>query len=93
MQGWLIGIMVDAPDEDRPVREFYAVGKADLSLAEWAVVDCVVAAGSVAATPVHGQETVEAVSSISADMARTHGLKVNEVRPLGRKLPRRWFSR
>lgn len=85
--------MVDASDEERPVREFYAVGKADRSLAEWAVVDQVVATGSVAGTPVHGQETVEIVAGISPDLARTHGLKANEVRPLGRRLPRRWLSR
>lgn len=93
LAGWLIGVMVDAAEEDRPVREFYAVGKTDQALAEWAAVDAVVAGGVVAGIPVHGQETVAAVCGISADMAGIHGLKANEVRLLGRRLPRRWLGR
>lgn len=89
--GWLIGVLVTPEDEPDPVRFHFAVGKPDQQRAEWAAVDAALGQGVVATSPVKGEEPVLAVSPIQPGLAKNMGLASGEVRPLGRRLPRRWL--
>ncbi len=92
VQGWVIGVMVEVQGERLPVRHYFAVGKADRAQAEWTAVDLAMDAGSVASSPIGGQEPVEALREIVAYRMRELGLKPGEARALGDKSPRRWLS-
>lgn len=89
--GWLIGVLVTAEDDPSPARLHFAVGKPDQQRAEWAAVDAALGRGVVATSPVAGEEPVLAVAPIQPGLARIMGLASGEVRPLGRRLPRRWL--
>jgi len=90
--GWMIGVMVKIAGDDAPARQFYAVAKEDLALAEWAAVDLALAAGEVAASPVAGVEPVQAVGRLSAAVIAGAGMAQGQTRELGRRWPRRWLG-
>ncbi len=89
--GWLIGVMVEAPDEPAPVRCFFAVGVDDRAKAEWRAIDGAMLIGPIATSPVAGLEPVHMVAELTAKTIGTMALKPGEVRPLGRRWPRRWL--
>ena len=88
---WLVGIMLELPDEAAPVRHFYAVGHEDRSRAEWAAIDAAIGLGAVATSPFGGVEPVEAFARLSPRVVKRMGLVEGRVRPLGRLWPRRWL--
>ncbi len=90
--GWLIGVMVELADEPVALRHFFAVGFEDRAKAEWSAIDCALALGGVAASPVGGLEPVHAISELSQRTLRSLGLKPREVRSLGWRWPRKWVS-
>ena len=90
--GWMIAVLVEAPDAAAPVRHFYAVAKPDQGRAEWAAVDCATAAGPVAASPYRGMEPVEAIAPLAAPTVRQMGLAAGGTRALGARWPRRWLG-
>ena len=89
-KGWLIGVMVELPDEAAPLRHFFAVGQDDRAVAEWKAVDGALKLGPVAPSPVAGLEPVHAIGELSAKTIHLQGLRSGEVRALGRKAPRMW---
>ena len=91
--GWMIGVMVAVDGRIPPVRHFYAVAQPDRAQAEWAAVDCAVALGEVASSPVGGVEPVQAVAQLSSDKLRANGVGEGQIRALGGKWPRSWLSR
>ncbi|HZZ87527.1 MAG TPA: hypothetical protein VFE13_04250 [Caulobacteraceae bacterium] len=88
--GWLIGVMVELPEEAVPLRHFFAVGHAEQAKAEWSAVDQALLIGPVAGSPVKGLEPVHAVSELTAKTVQMLALKPSEVRSLGWRWPRRW---
>ncbi|PXA87649.1 hypothetical protein DMC25_08770 [Caulobacter sp. D4A] len=90
-QGWVIAVMVEVAGERTPVPHYFAVGKADRALAEWAATDLAQQAGTIASSPVDGREPVDAMRQILAYRMRELGLKTGEARALGDKYPRRWL--
>ena len=91
-RGWLIGVMVELPDEPAAVRHFFAVGHDDRAAAEWRAVDQALKLGPVAPSPVAGLEPVHALGELSPKTIHIHGLRPGEVRALGRKTPRLWAT-
>ena len=89
--GWLIGVMVQAPEETAFLRHYFAVGHEDRAKAEWTGVDYALKAGIVASSPVAGLEPVQAISQVPASLMKTLGLADGQVRVLGWKYPRRWI--
>lgn len=89
--GWLIGVMVQAPEEKAFLRHYFAVGHEDRAKAEWTGVDHAFKAGIVASSPVAGLEPVQAISQVPASLMKTLGLADGQVRALGWKYPRRWI--
>ncbi|HEX3699948.1 MAG TPA: hypothetical protein VHV27_04670 [Phenylobacterium sp.] len=89
---WMVGVMLELPDEPGPVRHFYAVGHDDRSRAEWAAIDEALVVGAVATSPIGGIEPVEAFARLSPRTVRRMGLGEGRVRPLGRLWPRRWLA-
>ncbi len=89
---WMVGVMLELPDEPAPVRHFYAVGHEDRNRAEWAAVDEAITLGAVAASPVGGVEPVEAFAKLSPRVVKRMALAPGRVRPLGRLWPRRWLA-
>jgi len=90
--GWLIAVMVEVKDEPVALRHYFAVGYEDRAKAEWTAIDQALLVGQVAVSPVGGLEPVQAVGELSAKTIAVQALKPGEVRPLGRRLPRRWLS-
>ena len=90
--GWLIAVLVELPGEPRPLRCYFAVGHEDQAKSEWTAVDWAGRAGRVAASPVAGQEPVEAVRALSLAKMKILGLAPGEVRELGWRHPRRWLT-
>jgi hypothetical protein len=90
--GWMIGVMLQLEDEPAPLLRYFAVGKPDQQRAEWAAVDAAVTLGSVATSPIRGQEPVKAIAPLSAMIARSNGLAPGQVRALGPRWPRRWIG-
>jgi hypothetical protein len=90
--GWMIGVMLETPDEVAPVRHFFAVRDADRARAEWRAIDRARAFGHLAASPVGGLEPVHLVSELSPKVVQAQALRPDEVRPLGWKWPRRWIA-
>ena len=89
--GWVIGVLLAA--EGLPMqRHYYAVGHADRAKAEWTAVDWALRRGEVAASPIGGDEPVEALKALTRARMAALGLAVGEVRELGWKSPRRWMS-
>jgi len=91
--GWMIGVMVTVGGRAPPLRHFYAVAQEDRAQAEWAAVDCAVALGDVASSPVGGLEPVQAVGPLSADKLNAYGVGEGQIRALGQKWPRSWLNR
>ncbi len=91
-KGWLIGVMVELEKEPVALRHYFAVGYEDRAKAEWKAIDQALLIGQVAVSPVAGLEPVHAIGKVSAKTIAVHALKSGEVRPLGRRLPRRWLS-
>jgi hypothetical protein len=89
---WMVGVMLELPDEAAPIRHFFAVGHEDRSRAEWAAVDEALAIGAVATSPIGGVEPVEAFARLSPKVVRRMALGAGRVRPLGRLWPRRWLA-
>jgi len=89
---WMVGVMVELPDEAAPIRHFFAVGHEDQARAEWAAVDEALGLGAVAVSPVAGVEPVQAFARLSPKVVKRMGLGPGRVRPLGRLWPRRWLS-
>lgn len=89
---WMVGVMLELPDEAAPVRHFFAVGHEDRNRAEWAAVDQAIVAGAVATSPIGGIEPVEAFAKLSPRVVKRMGLKEGRVQPLGRLWPRRWLA-
>lgn len=92
LSGWLIGVLVRAPGESEPQRQFYAVAIADRNRAEWAAADRAMLVGDIASSPWRGTEPVEAIKALTPHAFDWSGLKAGEVRPLGTKQPRRWLT-
>lgn len=91
-KGWLIGVMVELPEEPVPVRHYFAVGHDDRAAAEWRAVDSALKLGPVASSPVAGFEPVHALGELTAKTMHHQGLRPGEVRALGRKTPRLWST-
>lgn len=89
--GWLIGVMVEANGAG-PVRHYYAVGHEEQAKAEWTAVDLALQLGGVAASPVAGQEPVQAIRRLPPQKMTALGLAPGETRALGWKHPRRWLA-
>lgn len=87
----MIGVMVELADEPAPVRHYFAVGLEDRARAEWKALDCAMGLGRIAASPVGGLEPVHAVAELPARTVSAFSLKAGEIRPLGRRPPRRWL--
>ncbi len=90
--GWVIGVLVELPDEDAPLRHFYAVAQPDLARAEWSAVDLAMTAGPVAPSPHKGVEPVAAVGALSDKAVKALGLGSGQARALGSRWPRRWVG-
>ncbi|MFL5296975.1 MAG: hypothetical protein ACJ798_11395 [Phenylobacterium sp.] len=90
--GWLIGVLVEAAGEPQPLLHYFAVGHEDQGKSEWTAVDCARDAGHIAASPVRGQEPVQAIRALTPAKMKTLGLAPGQVRALGWKHPRRWLS-
>jgi len=89
--GWIVAVLVELDGEPAPVRHFYAVGHEDRGKAEWTAVDHALRLGGVSASPVNGQEPVQAICPVLPTMLTRQGLRSGEVRELGRLWPRRWI--
>ena len=89
---WMVGVMLELPDETQPVRHFFAVGHEDRNRAEWAAIDQAIQAGSVATSPIGGIEPVTAFQRLTPRTVKRMGLAEGRVRPLGRLWPRRWLA-
>jgi hypothetical protein len=89
---WMVGVMLELPDEAAPVRHFFAVGHEDRSRAEWAAIDQALVVGAVATSPIGGVEPVEAFARLSPRVVRRMNLAPGRVQPLGRLWPRRWLA-
>jgi len=90
--GWLIGVLVQLPDEPRPLRHYFAVGHEDQGKSEWTAVDRARDAGRIAESPVGGQEPVAAIRQLTLAKMKSLGLAPGQVRDLGWKHPRRWLT-
>lgn len=90
--GWLVGVLLELPGEPAPLRHYFAIGHEDQGKSEWTAVDWAGRAGRVAASPVGGQEPVEAIRPLTAAKMKTLGLAQGEVRELGWRHPRRWLT-
>jgi hypothetical protein len=90
--GWLIGVLVEAPGEPKPLLHYFAVGHEDQGKSEWTAVDRASEAGRIASSPIGGQEPVKAIRPLSLAKMRSLGLAPGEVRALGWKHPRRWLT-
>jgi hypothetical protein len=90
--GWLIGVLMEAPDEPAPLRRYFAVARADRAQAEWAAVDLATAHGRVASSPASGVEPVEAEGELPAPFLTANGVKPGMARDLGFLRPRRWLD-
>jgi uncharacterized protein YjiS (DUF1127 family) len=90
--GWIIGVLVELPGEPAPARHFFAVAQPDRALAEWAAADRAMLIGAIAASPYRSMEPVDALGELSAHAISQLGLAKGELKPLGRKWPRRWLS-
>lgn len=88
---WMVGVMLELPEEALPVRHFFAVGHEDQARAEWAAVDEALVLGAVAMSPIGGIEPVQAFARLSPKVVKRMGLAQGRVRPLGRLWPRRWL--
>ena len=88
---WMVGVMLELPEEPAPVRHFFAVGHEDQARAEWAAVDEALVLGAVAVSPVAGVEPVQAFARLSPKVVKRMGLGEGRVRPLGRIWPRPWL--
>ena len=89
-KGWMIGVMVELPDEAAPVRHYFAVGLEERASAEWKAIDAAQRLGDVATSPVGGLEPVHAVAELSARAIEAQALRAGEVRSLGQRTPRLW---
>ncbi|WP_394763947.1 hypothetical protein [Phenylobacterium sp.] len=90
--GWLIGVLVQIAGEPAPLRHYFAVGHEDQGKSEWTAVDWAGRTGRIAASPLGGQEPVEAIRPLTAAKMKTLGLASGEVRELGWRHPRRWLA-
>jgi hypothetical protein len=90
--GWLIGVLVETPEEPAPLRRYYAVAKPDRAQAEWAAVDQAMSVGRIANSPLGGVEPVQAEGELPARLLAAQGVKPGMVRDLGFRTPRRWLS-
>lgn len=90
--GWLIAVMIEDPPAGPPTRHYFAVGHEDQGKAEWTAVDWALQQGSVAPSPVGGQEPVQAIRRLTLQKMVMLGLRPGEVRALGCKLPRPWLT-
>ena len=90
--GWLIGVLVQIAGEPAPLRHYYAIGHEDQAKCEWTAVDWAGRAGRVSASPLEGQEPVEAIRPLSPQKMKILGLAQGEVRELGWRHPRRWLT-
>ena len=88
---WMVGVMLELPEEPAPIRHFFAVGHEDQARAEWAAVDEALVLGAVAVSPVAGVEPVQAFARLSPKVVKRMGLGEGRVRPLGRIWPRPWL--
>ena len=94
MAGWVIAVLLERPDARSPARRYFAIGRAERAEAEWTAVDMAISLGEqVCASPVGGQEPVEAMAELSAARMKALGLAAGERRDLGELRPRRWLSR
>lgn len=89
--GWVVGVLL-ATDGQLMQRHYYAVGHADRAKAEWTAVDSALRRGEVAASPIDGEEPVEALKPLTRARMSVLGLTPGEVRELGWRSPRRWLS-
>jgi uncharacterized membrane protein len=92
MTGWVIGVMVELADEPVAVRHYYAIGHEDRAKAEWTALDAAMQLGGIATSPVRGVEPVQMLAQLTPARMKRLGLLAREVRPLGRKWPRRWLE-
>ncbi len=90
--GWLIGVLVQAPGEPRPLRHYFAIGHEDQGKCEWTAVDLAREVGRIAESPIGGQEPVEALRALTPGAMKTLGLAPGQARALGWKHPRRWLT-
>ncbi len=90
--GWLIGVLLEAPGEPAPLLHYFAVGHEDQGKSEWTAVDWAGREGRVAASPVKGQEPVQALRQLTLAKMKSLGLAAGEVRALGWRHPRRWMT-
>lgn len=89
--GWLIGVLLETPEEPSPLRRYYAVAKPDRAQAEWAAVDQAMNVGRIASSPMGGVEPVQAEGELPARLLTSQGVKPGTVRDLGFRTPRRWL--
>lgn len=90
--GWLIGVLLEAPGEPAPLLHYFAVGHQDQAKCEWTAVDHAARAGRVASSPRAGQEPVQAIRPLTLAKMRSFGLTPGQVRELGWRYPRRWLT-
>jgi hypothetical protein len=90
--GWLIGVLVEIAGEPQALRHYFAVGHEDQGKSEWTAVDWAGRAGRVAASPLNGQEPVEAIRPLTLAKMKSLGLAQGQVRELGWRHPRRWLT-
>ena len=90
--GWLIGVMIEVGGDPAPARHYFAVGCQDRARAEWRAIDAAQRFGDVAMSPVGGLEPVHMIDEMSPKTVKDLALKVDEVRSLGWRWPRRWVT-
>ena len=90
--GWLVGVLLELPDEPAPLRHYYAIGYEDRAKAEWIAVDHAGREGHVASSPRQGMEPVAAIRSLTPAKMAVLALAKGEVRSLGWRHPRRWLA-
>lgn len=91
MAGWVIGVLVELEDEPDPRLHYFAVGHEDRAKAEWTAVDAASGLGGIASSPFRGQEPVQMLGQLTPGRMKMLGLKPNEIRAFGPKMPRRWL--
>ncbi|WP_333586417.1 hypothetical protein [Phenylobacterium sp.] len=90
--GWVVAVLVERPGQG-PQRRYFAIGEAERARAEWTAVDMAIGLGeAVAASPVQGQEPVEALAGLPPARMTRLGLAPGARRDLGDLRPRRWLS-
>ena len=90
--GWMIGVLLELPDEPQVIRHYFAVAQLDQARAEWAAADRAMLTGAIASSPHAGMEPVQAIGKLSRHAIGLLGLAPGQMKALGRKWPRRFLT-